>query len=49
MLYLAIDQHKAHLTINIRNEQGNVIQKGQIRNAPADIEFGSNEQNTQFF
>jgi len=37
MLYLAIDQHKAHLTINIRNEQGNVIQKGQIRTAPAEI------------
>jgi len=37
MLYLAIDQHKEHLTINIRNEQGNVIQKGQIRTVPADI------------
>jgi len=37
MLYLAIDQHKEHLTINIRNEQGDVIRKGQIRTAPADI------------
>ena len=30
MLYLAIDQHKSQLTINVRNEYGDVIQKGQI-------------------
>jgi transposase len=30
MLYLAIDQHKDQLTINVRNEQGEVIQKGQV-------------------
>jgi transposase len=38
MLYLAIDQHKDHLTTNIRNEQGNVIQKGHIHTAPAAID-----------
>jgi transposase len=37
MLYLAIDQHKTQLTINIRNEQGDVLQKGQIRTNPNDI------------
>jgi len=31
MLYLAIDQHRDQLTINLRNEQGDVIQKEQIR------------------
>jgi transposase len=30
MLYLAIDQHRDQLTINLRNEQGDVIQKDQI-------------------
>ena len=31
MLYLAIDQHKAQLlTLNLRNEKGDVIQRGQI-------------------
>lgn len=30
MLYLGIDQHKAQLTINLRNEQGDVIQKEQV-------------------
>jgi len=38
MLYLAIDQHKHQLTINIRNEQGDVMQKGQISTNPADID-----------
>ena len=38
MLYLAIDQHKNHLTINIRNEQGDVLQKGQIPTKPDDID-----------
>jgi transposase len=38
MLYLAIDQHKNHLTINIRNEQGDVIQKGQVRTNHDDID-----------
>jgi len=38
MLYLAIDQHKHHLTINIRNEQGDVMQKGQISTNHADID-----------
>jgi transposase len=37
MLYLGIDQHKNHLTINIRNEHGDVIQKGQVRTTPDDI------------
>jgi len=30
MLYLAIDQHKDQLTVNLRNEKGDVIQKDQI-------------------
>jgi transposase len=38
MLYLAIDQHKNQLTINIRNEQGDVIQKGQISTNHTDID-----------
>jgi len=38
MLYLAIDQHKNHLTINIRNEQGDVLQRGQVRTNPTDID-----------
>ena len=37
MLYLAVDQHKNHLTINVRNEQGDVLQKGQIRTNPDEI------------
>ncbi len=38
MLYLAIDQHKAHLTINVRNEYGDVIQKAQISTKHNDID-----------
>ena len=38
MLYLSIDQRKHHLTINIRNEQGEVMQKGQISTNHADID-----------
>ena len=38
MLYLAVDQHKNHLTINIRNEHGDVIQKGQVSTKPDDID-----------
>jgi transposase len=38
MLYLAIDQHKTQMTINIRNEQGDVIQKGQISTNHTDID-----------
>ena len=38
MLYLAIDQHKHHLTINVRNEQGDVMQKGQVSTNHADID-----------
>ena len=38
MLYLAIDQHKNHLTINIRNEQGDVLHKGQVSTKPDDID-----------
>ena len=38
MLYLAIDQHKHQMTINVRNEQGDVIQKGQISTNHADID-----------
>jgi transposase len=38
MLYLAIDQHKTQLTINIRNEQGDVIRKGQVSTHHTDID-----------
>ena len=38
MLYLAIDQHKTPLTINIRNEQGDVIRKGQVSTNHDDID-----------
>jgi transposase len=37
MLYLAIDQHKDQLTINVRNERGEVIQKGQVSTKHAEI------------
>ena len=38
MLYLAIDQHKNHLTINIRNEHGDAIQKEQVSTNHTDID-----------
>jgi transposase len=38
MLYLAIDQHKTQLTINIRNEQGDVMQKGQVSTNHAEVD-----------
>ena len=38
MLYLAIDQHKTQLTINIRNEQGDIIRKGQVSTHHTDID-----------
>jgi len=38
MQYLAIAQHKNHLTINIRNEQGDVVQKGQVSTNHTDID-----------
>jgi len=37
MLYLAIDQHRDQLTINLRNEKGDVIQKVQISTNHDDI------------
>jgi transposase len=30
MLYLAIDQHRKQLTVNLRNEQGDVLVKRQV-------------------
>jgi hypothetical protein len=30
MLYLAIDQHRKQLTVNLRNEQGDVLLKRQV-------------------
>ena len=30
MLYLAIDQHRKQLTVNLRNEAGDVILKRQV-------------------
>ena len=38
MLYLGIDQHKAQITINLRNERGNVIQQGQVSTDHAEID-----------
>ncbi len=38
MLYLAIDQHKSQLTVHIRNEHGDVIQKGQVSTVHAEID-----------
>jgi transposase len=37
MLYLGIDQHKAQITVNLRNEQGNVIQQCQVSTDHAKI------------
>lgn len=38
MLYLAIDQHKCQLTVNIRNEHGDIVQKGQVSTNHAEID-----------
>ena len=38
MPYLAIDQHKCLLTVNIRNERGDVIQKGQVSTVHAEVD-----------
>ena len=38
MLYLAIDQHKCQLTVNLRNEQGDVILKGQVSTVHAEVD-----------
>ncbi len=38
MLYLAVDQHKTQLTINVRNEYGDVVQKAQITTKHDDID-----------
>ena len=38
MLYLAIDQHKSQLTINVRNEQGDVVPKGQVSTNRNDVD-----------
>jgi len=38
MLYLAIDQHKSQLTVNVRNEQGDVVQKSQVSTNRNDID-----------
>jgi transposase len=38
MLYLGIDQHKAQITMNLRNEQGDVIQQCQVSTDHAKID-----------
>ena len=38
MLYVGIDQHKAQITINLRNERGNVIQQGQVSTDHAKVD-----------
>ena len=38
MLYLAIDQHKCQLTVNVRNEQGDVVQNRQVSTNHNDID-----------
>ena len=35
---IVIDQHKTQLTINVRNEHGDVVQKGQVSANHADID-----------
>lgn len=30
MLYLAIDQHRKQLTVNLRDEQGDIVLKRQV-------------------
>ena len=30
MLYLAIDQHRKQLTVNLRNDEGDVLQRRQV-------------------
>jgi len=46
---LGIDQHKGQLTINLRNEQGEVVQKDQIMTVHADIDdlFGKLHKKAQ--
>jgi len=38
MLYLGIDQHKAQITVNLRNEQGNVVLERQVSTDHAKID-----------
>jgi hypothetical protein len=38
MLYLGIDQHKSQLTVNLRDEHGNVIDKRQVNTKHSDID-----------
>jgi hypothetical protein len=33
MLYLAIDQHRKQLTVNLRNDQGDVLLRRQVSTA----------------
>ena len=38
MFYMGIDQHKRHLTINVRDEQGHVVNRRQVSTAWTDLE-----------
>ena len=40
MLYLGIDQHKAKITVNLRNEQGNVVLQRKITREPFKTPIG---------
>src|SRR5262249_35627313 len=37
MLYLAIDQHGKQLTVNLRDEQGNVLLRRQVSTEPEEV------------
>ncbi len=37
MWYVGIDQHKRYLTICVRNEQGDVVQRRQVKTGWADM------------
>ena len=38
MLYLAIDQHSKQLTVNLRDEEGTVVQRRQVSTRPEAVE-----------
>ncbi len=38
MWYVGIDQHKRYLTICVRNEQGDVVQRRQVKTAWVEVQ-----------
>ena len=37
MFYLAIDQHSTQLTVDLRNEQGDVVLRRQVNTKPEAV------------